>query len=61
MNKFQPFHYIKKYAVLIILFFILMTAGLYVVLNRMQSYTATATIDYSYEGADQGLVPKAPS
>lgn len=59
MNKFQPFHYIKKYAALIVAFFILMTIGLYALLNRMQTYTASAIIDFVYEGADQGLVPKA--
>ncbi len=57
MNKFQPFHYIKKYAVEIIIFLILLTVGLYVVLYQFQTYTARVVIEYVYYGADNGYAP----
>ena len=57
MSKFQPFQYIKKYAVEIIVFLILLTVGLYIVLRQIQTYTAEMVIEYVYSGAENGLAP----
>lgn len=57
MKKFQPFQYIRKYIGLIIVVFVLLTVGLYWLLQRMQTYTASMVINYSYEGADNGQAP----
>ncbi len=57
MKDFRPLSYIKRHVVSLILFFILMTAGLYVALSLLQTYTAQVTIEYVYNGADQGLAP----
>lgn len=57
MNKFQPIQYIKKYAIVVIAFFILLTAGLFFLLKKMQTYTATVVINYAYQGAENGLSP----
>ncbi len=57
MSKFQPFQYIKKYAVEIIIFLILLTVGLYIVLRQIQTYTAEMVIEYVYSGAENGFAP----
>lgn len=57
MNKFQPFRYLKKYTTVIVAIFLLLTVALFVILQTMQSYTATVVIDYAYSGAENGLAP----
>ncbi len=57
MSKFQPFQYIKKYAVEIVIFLILLTVGLYIVLRQIQTYTAEVMIEYVYSGAENGFAP----
>ena len=57
MRKFQPFQYIRKYVGLIIAVFVILTIALYLVLSRIQSYTAAMVINYSYDGAERGQTP----
>lgn len=57
MNEFHPLAYIKKHAIALMVFFCLMTAGLYMLLSFLQTYTAQVVIEYVYDGADQGLAP----
>lgn len=61
MKKFQPFQYIRKYMGLILAVFLLLTAGLYMMLNRMQTHTAAMVINYSYSGAENGQAPDGSS
>lgn len=57
MKEFRPFQYIKKYVGIIAAVFVLLTVGLYLLLNSMQTYTASVVIDYKYSGAEEGLAP----
>ncbi len=57
MNKFQPIQYIRKYALVLILFFVLLTCAFRMLLGSMQSYTAVSVINYSYDGAENGRAP----
>ena len=57
MRKFQPFQYIRKYVGLIVAVFVILTIALYLVLSRIQSYTAAMVINYSYDGAERGQTP----
>ena len=57
MKKFQPLKYLKKHTTLLILFFVVLTLGLFAALTMMQSYTASTGIEYVYADADQGKAP----
>ena len=57
MKRFQPFQYIRKYVGLIVAVFVILTAALYLILSRMQTYTAAMVINYSYDGAENGQTP----
>lgn len=61
MRDFQPFQYIKKYAGIIAVFFVLLTAAVYFVLSSLQTYTASVVIDYKYNGAENGQAPDGSS
>lgn len=57
MIKFEPLRYIKKYTPVIISVFVVLTLALFFVLNKLQSYTASAVIDYIYSSATEGYTP----
>lgn len=57
MNDFQPIRYLKKYAGVIVVFFCILTVGLYFGLRFLQSYTAASVVDYSFDAAENGMAP----
>lgn len=57
MKKFDIMAYIRKFQVLIIIASVLAGIVGYIVLNRMQTYTASAIIRYANSDASQGLAP----
>lgn len=57
MKKFDIMAYIRKFQILIVIASALAGIVGYIVLNRMQTYTATAIIRYANSDATQGLAP----
>ena len=57
MKNFNPIATMKKYKLWIIGLSLLAGIVCFFVLNRQQSYTATAILEYTNEEADQGLAP----
>lgn len=57
MRKFQVFRYLKRWIPLILCFFVLMTVFAARILSGRQSYTASAVIEYSNDGAKDGCAP----
>ncbi|MDO4340590.1 MAG: diguanylate cyclase [Eubacteriales bacterium] len=57
MKKFQIKRYLKRFAVIIVLFAVLGTAVFYRYESGRQSYSATAVISYTNEDAKEGLAP----
>lgn len=57
MRKFQIFRYLKRWIPLVLCFFVCMTVFAARMLEKRQSYTASAVIEYSNEGAKDGLAP----
>lgn len=61
MKKFRILEYIKKYQVLIVVISILAGIFSYNYLQGKQTYTASAVIKYTNDGASQGLAPDGTS
>ena len=57
MRKFELLRYLKRWMPMIVLFFVIMTAGAFRALEKRQSYEASSVIKYSNEGAADGLAP----
>lgn len=57
MKRFEPFTYIKKYRLLIILLSLLSGILFYLVSMRQQTYTVSAIIEYMNENAGLGKAP----
>ena len=57
MKNFNPIATIKKYKLWIVGLSLLAGIACFFVLNRQQSYTATAILEYTNEEASQGLAP----
>ena len=57
MRKFELLRYLKRWMPMIVLFFVIMTAGAFRALEKPQSYEASSVIKYSNEGAADGLAP----
>ncbi len=57
MKNFNPIETMKKYKLWIIGLSLLAGIACFFVLNRQQSYTATAILEYTNEEASQGLAP----
>lgn len=57
MKKFQIKRYLKRFAVIIVLFAVLGTALFYKYESNKQSYSATTVISYTNEDAKEGLAP----
>ncbi|MDE7353108.1 MAG: GGDEF domain-containing protein [Acetatifactor sp.] len=57
MRKFELLRYLKRWMPMIVLFFVIMTAGAFRALEKRQSYVASSVIKYSNEGAADGLAP----
>ena len=57
MKKFNPWAYIRKFQYLIVAFALLAGIVFYTLVIPFQTYTASAIIEYTNEGASTGLAP----
>ena len=57
MKQFHIAGYLKKYQFLIVILSLLAGLFFYVYMQRQQTYSATAVISYTNDGAEDGLAP----
>ena len=57
MKKFELFRYLRKWMLLIIAFFCIMTVLAFQTLEKRQRYTASSVIEFTNESASEGYAP----